>query len=241
MSIDPLSDDKIINSWHQNAMPWIEAIEHNTIASRKLITDRAIVDTVVSCGGTTVLDLGCGEGWLTRQLTAVGRQVLGVDVVPALIDRAHQREPNARFGVLAYAEIAAGKLTEKFDVVVANFSLLGEESVTGLFRVMRSLLHPQGSLVVQTIHPAVAGGDRPYCDGWRVGSWDGFSADFTDPAPWYFRTIATWVQLFESHGLSLTEIREPIHPHTGKPASIIFVGVATQTPKPPDRSNGFAV
>ena len=56
-----------------------------------------------------------------------------------------------------------------------------------------------------------------------MGSWAGFSDDFTDPAPWYFRTLETWVGLIASSGLMLTELREPIHPTTNKPASVLFI------------------
>jgi 2-polyprenyl-3-methyl-5-hydroxy-6-metoxy-1,4-benzoquinol methylase len=223
MSIEPLSDAKIIDSWYKNAAPWIVAIEERQIASRNLVTDRAIVDAAIDYAGGNILDIGCGEGWLTRALTARGMEVLGVDIVPELIDRA-ESSCNARFTVATYTEIAAGKLAEKFDLAVANFSLLGDESVTLLFKSMRSIIAPQGVFIVQTMHPTIACGEAPYLDGWRSGSWAGFSNDFTDPAPWYFRTLATWVNLFVVNGSSIVEIREPIHPHTGKPASIILIG-----------------
>ncbi len=223
MPIDPLSDAKIIDSWHKNAAPWIVAIQEHQIESRKLITDRAIVDTVLDYGGNQVLDIGCGEGWLTRALSARGMRVLGVDIVPEFIDRA-QLISNDRFKLLSYEEISDGNLTEKFDVAVANFSLLGDDSVTSLFGSMRSILHPQGIFIVQTIHPVFGCGEEPYVDGWRSGSWAGFSNDFTDPAPWYFRTFATWINLYISHGMRLLEIREPINSQTGKPASAIFIG-----------------
>ncbi len=224
MRIDPLSDQKIIDSWHKNAAPWIIAIRDRQIESRKLVTDLAIIDAVVSRGSRKVLDIGCGEGWLTRELTTRGMDVLGVDIVPELIEQA-QSIDNGRFAVVSYEEIAVGMLAEKFDLVVANFSLLGDESVRGLFRSMKSLLHPHGAFIVQTIHPAISCGEYPYLDGWRAGSWDGFSADFTDPAPWYFRTLATWIQLYGEAGLRLVELREPLHPRSGKPASAIFIGV----------------
>ncbi len=223
MSIEPLSDAKIIDSWHKNAAPWIVAIEERQIASRQLVTDRAIVDAIVDYGGQNILDIGCGEGWLTRELITKGMQIVGIDSVTELIDRA-KLNCNARFLVLSYADLVAGKLSEKFDLAVANFSLLGDESVTGLFRAMRSIVAPEGIFIIQTIHPAISCGDAPYIDGWRAGSWAGFSNDFTDPAPWYFRTLATWVNLFSANRSSLVEIREPIHPQTGKPASIIFIG-----------------
>jgi 2-polyprenyl-3-methyl-5-hydroxy-6-metoxy-1,4-benzoquinol methylase len=225
MSIDPLSDQKIIDSWHKNAAPWIVAIRERQIASRTLVTDAAIIEAVVSRRGQKVLDLGCGEGWLSRELIAQGMDVFGVDVVPELIDRARTIDL-ARFAVVSYEEIAAGKLAEKFDVVVANFSLLGDRSVWGLFSSISTLLAPHGSFIVQTIHPAIACGEYPYIDGWRAGSWTGFSADFSDPAPWYFRTLATWVQLYVESGLQLTEIREPLHPQSGKPASIVLIGIS---------------
>jgi hypothetical protein len=76
---------------------------------------------------------------------------------------------------------------------------------------------------MQTLHPAAASMDAPYTDGWREGSWAGFSSDFRDPAPWYFRTIGSWVALLHRSGFQLTALREPVHPHTGAPASLLLV------------------
>lgn len=226
MILNPLSDRKIIDSWHKNARPWIIAVREGHISSRKLVTDRAIVDTVVERCPKNVLDLGCGEGWLARALSARGIEVLGVDVVPELIEQA-RAAGGGRFEVLSYEAIAAGKLNQKFDAVVSNFALLGNESVLGLFGKMRSLLNPKGSFIVQTIHPLIDCGEYQYEDGWRSGSWDGFSDDFEDPAPWYFRTLGSWVRLYSEHGFTLDQIREPLHPQTGKPASAIFIGTST--------------
>jgi hypothetical protein len=68
----------------------------------------------------------------------------------------------------------------------------------------------------------IACGEGKYEDGWREGSWAGFSSEFTRPAPWYFRTIETWVALFAKKGFRVYNIYEPLHPKTNKPASIIF-------------------
>ena len=221
--MDPLSDAKVIDSWHTNATPWTAAVRDKRIESRKLVTDQAIVDAVMSRRPASVLDIGCGEGWLSRALSAQGvERVIGVDVVPVLVDQANAAG-GGEFRVASYEAIARGELNLVVDVAVANFALIGKEAVDDLVRTSSALLEPGGCLMIQTLHPVVAGGDQPYEDGWRAGSWAGFSDDFSDPAPWYFRTLATWVELIASSGLRLVEMREPLHPVTGKPASVIFI------------------
>jgi 2-polyprenyl-3-methyl-5-hydroxy-6-metoxy-1,4-benzoquinol methylase len=221
--MDPLSDEKIVDSWRTNATPWTSAVREQRIESRRLVTDRAVIDAVMSRKPESVLDLGCGEGWLVRALGAQGvRSVIGVDVVPALIDQA-RAAGGGEFRVASYEAIARGELEVTVDVAVANFALIGKEAVDELIHSTPKLLRPGGTLVIQTLHPVIACGDLPYKDGWRTGSWAGFSDDFTDPAPWYFRTLESWVHLIASSRLTLVEIREPIHPVTSKPASVVFI------------------
>ncbi|MGH7694858.1 MAG: class I SAM-dependent methyltransferase [Gemmatimonadaceae bacterium] len=225
--MDPYSDGKIVESWQRNAAPWTDAVRERKIDSRKLVTDAAIIDAVLSRAPQTLLDIGCGEGWLARALAQHGVRVTGVDVVPALVDAA-RRAGGGEFRVASYEMIAAGRLElPPVDAVVANFSLIGKESVDNLIAAVPPMLAPSGALVIQTLHPLVATGDLPYVDGWRDGSWAGFGADFSDPAPWYFRTLETWVKLLRERALHLVEMREPLHPTSQKPASVIFIAQAT--------------
>lgn len=215
-------DDQIVASWMTNASPWIGVVRDDQIESRVVATNQAIVDAVVQCTPRTVLDVGCGEGWLVRALTSRGIQAMGVDVVPELIDAA-QRAGGGSFQALSYADLAQGKLNESVDAVVCNFALFGKESVETLFAVIPSLLNPGGVFIMQTLHPLMACGEGRYEDGWRKGSWAGFSSAFTDPAPWYFRTLASWVDLFRGHSFCIRAMHEPLHPATGKPASVVFI------------------
>jgi 2-polyprenyl-3-methyl-5-hydroxy-6-metoxy-1,4-benzoquinol methylase len=221
-AMEKFSDKKIIDSWKKNAAPWVQAIREGEIKSRIEVTNKAIEDTILGRNPSNVLDIGCGEGWLVRRLTGSDIDGLGVDVVPELIKTA-QADGGGRFKILSYEELKFDQLNEKFDVAVCNFSLIGKESVEQLFEEMPSILNPMGAFIIQTIHPEAIEDDNTG-DGWRSGSWDGFNDQFSDPAPWYFRTITNWKALFSQNGFAQLEVIEPTFPNTGTPASVIFVG-----------------
>jgi 2-polyprenyl-3-methyl-5-hydroxy-6-metoxy-1,4-benzoquinol methylase len=221
------SDEEVISAWQDNAVAWTESVREKKIESRRLVTDAAIVDAVMSRQPQTVLDIGCGEGWLARALTEKGVRCVGVDVVPDLIEKA-RAFGGGDFRVASYESMIEGSLDAKFDVAVANFSLIGSEAVDALIAKVPSMLNAGGALIIQTPHPVIAGGDLPYRDGWREGSWAGCGDNFSKAAPWYFRTVETWVKLLSDSGLHLAELREPIHPVYNKPASLILIGESPQ-------------
>ncbi|WP_404612217.1 class I SAM-dependent methyltransferase [Rhodanobacter hydrolyticus] len=224
---DGAQEALILDAWRANARAWECAVREGSIESRKLVTDRAIIDAVLARSPRTAIDVGCGEGWLARALAEKDVQVLGTDAVPALVEAARAKG-GGDFRVMSYEAIASGALDQRADAVICNFSLLGGASVDALLAAVPRLLELGGALIVQTLHPAMAG--EPYADGWREGSWVGCGEGFGQAAPWYFRTLGTWVAAFERAGLDLVQLVEPLHPDTGRPASAIFVAVARHAP-----------
>lgn len=215
------SEQRIIDSWKNNVTPWVKAIRTGEIASRVQITNQAIIDTVLKFKPASVLDVGCGEGWLVRALEQQDISTCGIDVIPEFITTA-QQQGVGRFQLIGYNDISDQSFTDKFDALVCNFSLLGDASVQHLFRIAKTLLNEHGIMIIQTLHPLLACDESDYKDGWRPGTWQGFSTDFCDPAPWFFRTIENWQALFVDNGFHSAKIDEPINPSTQKPASIIL-------------------
>lgn len=224
-----MTDDalrQIERSWQTNAAAWTEAVREGRIATRRLATDQAMVDAVQGLAPRRVLDLGCGEGWLARALAAEDVEVVGVDASPPLVEAARQAG-GGEFHVCSYAELAraSARFGDPFDVVAANFALLGE-SVEDALRGARALLKPGGALVIQTVHPWTARGDEPYRDGWRTEQFAAFGSGFTEPMPWYYRTLESWLTALRQAGLGVDAVREPMHPETGEPASLILIASA---------------
>ncbi|WP_041523905.1 class I SAM-dependent methyltransferase [Gilvimarinus agarilyticus] len=223
------NERRILNTWQRNADSWTRAVRDGTIASRQQVTDQAVVDAVPLCQVTSVIDIGCGEGWLARRLSESGIVVTGIDATHALVDAA-TKNGGGHFQCLNYNELhsLAAICGAPFELAVCNFSLLGESSTETVLAQLAALLQPAGRLIIQTLHPAECNSELPYQDGWRQSSWDGFDSTFTDPAPWYFRTLSSWLTLLRHHGFSMQKISEPLLPSSKRPASIIFI--ATLTP-----------
>jgi 2-polyprenyl-3-methyl-5-hydroxy-6-metoxy-1,4-benzoquinol methylase len=214
--------DKIVESWIANANNWIATIDNTEIESRKLCTNGAIVNTILSFSVNTILDIGCGEGWLTRELRKQGKQSYGVDVVPALIENAIAKDGDY-YQVVSYGEISKGVklMLTSFDAVVINFALIDKDSTASLIKSLHRYLTKDGMVFIQTLHPAAITDE--YVSGWKEGSWNGMKRDFTQPYQWYFRTLSDWLNLFKEAGLNMIEIKEPVHPETKRPLSVIFV------------------
>ncbi len=235
MNSQDAEEQEIVRSWHSNAVPWARAIRAASIASRKLVTDQAIIDAVAGVPCARILDIGCGEGWLARALSDRGMSVTGVDAVPELIAQAAAMPRavatgSAAFHVQDYASIAKRQWRcGPFDAAVCNFSLLGRQSVDSLIAALPYYLDAPGYLIIQTLHPVAACGAQPYRDGWREGSWLGFSSDFNNPAPWYFRTLDSWTELLQRCGFDILECREPKAAGAVTPASVIWIGITRRS------------
>lgn len=215
-------NEEIKKSWEKNALEWIKVIEGGTIESRKF-TNPAIVNCILADRPKNVLDLGCGEGWLIRELTRSGISCTGIDASAPLIENA-KKKGSQSFLNISYEEIIADKMIpgNPFDAIIFNFSLFLKDETEILLKTLKKNLSPKGSLFIQTLHPAfLIRNSLPHKSQWIDDSWAGLEGNFKEPHHWYIRTFSDWSKVFNSCKFILEYIREPGNSEM-QPASVIF-------------------
>ena len=173
---------------------------------------------------SSVIDVGCGEGWLVRRLSGELRcRVIGIGQCEPLIDEARRADACGEYAVVPYERLAELKSVryQAFDAAVCNFALLDEDLLSAL-QAIREVLSEDGHLVIQTLHPQVSDDGDTGTDGWREETFAMFRGGRWQPMPWYFRTLESWYRQIEAAGFKVANLKEPRDPCTGVVLSIIF-------------------
>ena len=209
----------LLSAWQANSESWIQALEHQELASRTLATNAAIVRAVNSHSPQRILDVGCGEGWLCRALEAPDRRVVGIDGVETLIAEARRKSDSSSYFCYDYEAIRGGQLPDlgQFEVIVFNFALFEKEGTIHLLPQPHTLLAPQGRLVIQTVSLAP---EEPA--GWHQEDWRSLERDFPAPFSWYYRRPENWRTTLTTAGWQVAKMEQVDHPDSAAPLSLII-------------------
>jgi SAM-dependent methyltransferase len=111
--------------------------------------------------GLDVLDLGCGEGYVARQLKKLGAaRLVGIDISAEMIRAAQEREDTEHLGIVfrtGDASDLSSVADSSIDLVTAVF-LFNYLDVAGTARTMREVrrvLRPNGRFVLSVPHPSL--------------------------------------------------------------------------------------
>lgn len=98
--------------------------------------------------GATVLDVGCGNGIISRSLGKKGFTVLGIDISEKAIEKAKalNKLDNVSFRVMSAEELAVSQ--EKYNAVICSEVLEHLEQPDKLLTVLHQSLKPDGVLIV---------------------------------------------------------------------------------------------
>lgn len=149
------SDEALRGAWERNAERWIAWARTPMHDSFWRFHRDQFLEVVPEAGRLTI-DIGAGEGRLSRELTNRGHRVVTVDASPTLAAAAHEADPTT--GV-AVADAAALPLRAAVaDLAVAFMSLQDIDDLRGAIREAARVLRPGGRLCIAIVHPLNSAG-----------------------------------------------------------------------------------
>jgi trans-aconitate methyltransferase len=104
----------------------------------------AVLELLAPQPGERILDIGCGDGTLTRQIVERGSTIVGVDTSPQMIEAARAREIDARL-----VDAEALPFDQEFDAVFSNAALHWIRDHDALLDGVARALRPGGRFVAE--------------------------------------------------------------------------------------------
>jgi SAM-dependent methyltransferase len=213
-----MSDEhKDIEHWSRIAtewMAWARASNHDAFWAY-----RGSLLAFIGQGAGDALDVGCGEGRVSRVLKECGYRVTAIDPVEKLISAAEQAGSDY-YGIAAAADLPFENCS--FDLALAYNVLMDVEDVLGALKEIRRVLRPSGTLVISIVHPFADRGQfaGPEADAPFVVQKSYFGRERfegTEVRKGLKMHFAGWSQPLESYmsalenvGLAITSLREPV-------------------------------
>lgn len=141
---------------------------------RKLYCDDPLVELFGDLSAKAIIDIGCGNGLLSRRFAQKAARVVGVDISPEMLDQAR-----ALNGDLTNTEFKVGDVQglpcadEEFDGAVCSMTIntfANSQLVTGLFTESARVLKPKGIFAVSLPHPLTLDQKTPFrWTEWKPG------------------------------------------------------------------------
>lgn len=173
-----------------------------------------LLDLLGEVAGRTVLDAGCGEGYLARILAARGANVTGIDLSPRLIEMARAKDPRGEIEYrVADLSTPLPELAGRFDAVASYMVLNDVEDHRGFVATLAQALKPGGH--------AVLAFNNPYASVVRKRITAYFASGTTHPCglaqaginvSFYHRPLAEYLDAFLASGLQLSHLVDVDHP-----------------------------
>lgn len=212
--------EQVRASWDTKARDWKSQVGDHGDWNRRLCSDPVLFELLGKVRHKSILDAGCGTGYLTQKLTSLGADAVGVDLSPKMIETARQHYTEIDFRVDDVSTLQTIS-DDEFDIVVSNYVLMDTPDLPAAINSIYRVLRPGGVAVVAFSHPcfpqtsASVQPDETISYHWKHSyfeqskqidaPWKHFQSEFI----WYHRPLEDYWRQFRSSGFHVTEMREP--------------------------------
>jgi SAM-dependent methyltransferase len=146
---------RLSDAWEGVAADWVRWARAPDHDSYWLFHRERFFELVPPPGDLTV-DVGCGEGRVSRDLKALGHRVIAVDASPTMVDAAREADPGGDYRLADAAALPLGDASA--DLVVAFMSLQDVDDMPGSVREIGRVLAPGGRACIAVVHPLNSAG-----------------------------------------------------------------------------------
>ena len=214
-----MKQDSSTIAWNAMGDEWFELAQ--TGEARNCFIMPNMLKFMGDVAGKRILDLGCGEGGYSRELTKRGAQLVSVDCSKRAIEIASSLAEKEGLSIEHFVRNSNDLFDiepEQFDIVLCSMMLMDCEDFEGTLREA-----PNGGLFASVLHPCFDGNHdigigrqgeeierqvvvKNYFEPkeWEAPLWKG-----TVPVIWRHRTMEEYVKAFIKAGLMIFDLNEP--------------------------------
>ncbi|MFZ1023756.1 MAG: class I SAM-dependent methyltransferase [Thermoplasmata archaeon] len=216
-------------SWDSAIDSWEDFVEAGKDYSRYYIHGRDLLRKVGPVRGLQILDLGCGQGFFSRQLARRGGVVTGIDWSTRMLESARRHERERPLSIV-YRRLDARRLSSlwnrpRFDLVAGSMSLMDMPEVSKVMRGVFRVLRPGGRFAFSISHPvntAAVGWERPrqrprgallinnyFDEGPAPLRWNMKRLKRPFTSTFWHRSMESWFTLLRQNGFEVLALKEP--------------------------------
>jgi len=160
---------------------------------------KSLLAYVANDSAQVILDLGCGTGELTYELSQKAGVVIGVDGSESMINNAKEKYPEIEFYVMDACNL---KWENYFDVIFSNAVFHWIPNQTNLLDSIYRALKPNGKLICEFgAHGNIANIQRAF-----QTAASGYGYDYV--SQFYFPAVCEYTQLLENAGFNIEFITD---------------------------------
>ncbi|MEW6170841.1 MAG: class I SAM-dependent methyltransferase [Candidatus Omnitrophota bacterium] len=118
--------------------------------------DPVIFELLGNVKNKKILEIGCGNGYLSRLLAKQGVKVVGIDLSQKLLDYAIEKEKVRPLGIKYFQRNAAnltGIKNKTFDIAIANMCLMDVRNAEKAIKEISRVLKKNGKFIFSINHP----------------------------------------------------------------------------------------
>ena len=206
--------------WNSVAADWQIQVGDEGDSNRRLNSDPVLWAFAGDVAGLSVLDAGCGTGYLSRKLADKGALVTGLDFSEKMIEIALAKNPQIDFREDSCSELRTID-DELYDLVVSNYVLMDTPDLRETMEAFSRVLKTGGMAILIFSHPCFPQGQAtisedgevtyrwhvPYFQQSRLTDppWAHFTSDFI----WFHRPLSDYWKAFAAAGFSVVGFEEP--------------------------------